>query len=245
MQYRNLFSALLAKSQMRTQRKINGWNLTAASARGARRPIRVFHDDAARRCRVAVVTQSWRFISSKGKEMQSIDWTPEHSAALREHLAKGMSFSAVAAAINEKFGTAYSRSATIGRAKRMGLARPDRREAAVGRTPAKATPVPLQRERARETTESRRPRSIFESVEMPQLRCADVVPRHLSLLDLERRDCRYPYGGDEEGEAITFCGHPRRRGSSYCSAHFHLTIGPGTAAERAVDSLLLKLVETA
>jgi GcrA cell cycle regulator len=176
--------------------------------------------------------------------MQSSDWTPEHSAALREYFAKGMSFSAIAAAINEKFGTAYSRSATIGRAKRLGLARPGRPEAPVSRIPlAKARPAPPQRER--ETAESRRPRSIFESVEMPQLRCADVVPRHLSLMDLERRDCRYPYGGDEEGEAVTFCGHPRRRGSSYCSAHFRLTIGPGTAAERAVDSLLLKIAETA
>jgi GcrA cell cycle regulator len=181
---------------------------------------------------------------AEGEEMQSTDWTPEHSAALREYLAKGMSFSAIAAAINEKFGTAYSRNATIGRAKRMALARPDRPEAPVRRTPpAKAGPAAIQRER--ETMEPRRPRSIFESVEMPQLRCADIVPRHLSLVDLERRDCRYPYGGDEEGEAITFCGHPRWPGSSYCDGHFHLTIGPGTAAERAADSVLLKVVETA
>jgi GcrA cell cycle regulator len=178
--------------------------------------------------------------------MQSIDWTLEHSAALREHFAKGMSFSAIAAAINEKFGTAYSRNATIGRAKRMGLSRPDYPEAPVRRTPpAKARPAPLQCKHEREATESRRPQPMVESVEIPRLRCADVAPRHLSLIDLERRDCRYPYGGDEEGEAITFCGHPRRRGSSYCRAHFRLTIGPGTAAERAVDSLLLKIVETA
>jgi GcrA cell cycle regulator len=79
-------------------------------------------------------------------------------------------------------------------------------------------------------------------MEMPKLRCADVVPRHLSLMDLECGDCRYPYGGDAEGEAITFCGHPQRPGSSYCAAHFDLSIGPGTASERAADRVLLKLV---
>ena len=44
--------------------------------------------------------------------------------------------------------------------------------------------------------------------------------------NLERGDCRYPYGGDEEGEAITFCGHPCRPGSSYCTPHFHLSRNP-------------------
>ena len=59
-----------------------------------------------------------------------------------------------------------------------------------------------------------------------KLRCVGIEPRHLSLTELERGDCRYPYGGDEEGEAITFCGHPRRAGSSYCSPHFHLSRNP-------------------
>jgi GcrA cell cycle regulator len=71
------------------------------------------------------------------------------------------------------------------------------------------------------------------------------VPRHLSLLELEDGDCRYPYGGDAEGEAITFCGHPRREGSSYCASHFHLTSGPGTASERSAGKVVLRLVEAA
>ena len=71
-------------------------------------------------------------------------------------------------------------------------------------------------------------------------------PRHLSLTDLEAGDCRYPYGGDAEGEAITFCGHPQPRGSSYCIAHFHLTRNPSPPSERAaVPSPLLRLVEAA
>jgi GcrA cell cycle regulator len=85
----------------------------------------------------------------------------------------------------------------------------------------------------------------FEPVEAVKLRSVEIDPRHLSLIDLGPRDCRYPYGGDAEGEAITFCGHPKRRDSSYCTAHFHLSRGPGTAAERAAITVALRLLEMA
>ena len=55
--------------------------------------------------------------------MQSTDWAREHSDALREYFGHGMSFSEIAEAINARFNTAYSRSAVLGRAKRIGLAR--------------------------------------------------------------------------------------------------------------------------
>jgi GcrA cell cycle regulator len=159
--------------------------------------------------------------------MQSINWAPEHSAALREYLAKGMSYSEIANAINAKFKTAYSRNAAIGRAKRMGLAGPDqRKDLPKHRRP---TPPPkvqqprLRKPRKGYAPEFMRPTPIFERTDADKLRCVEIDPRHLSLTDLERGDCRYPYGGDEEGEAITFCGHRRRQGSSYCAPHFHLT----------------------
>ena len=85
----------------------------------------------------------------------------------------------------------------------------------------------------------------FRGTKPVELRCVEIDPLHLSLVELERGNCRYPYGGDEEGEAITFCGHPRRPGSSYCTPHFHLSRGPGTPAERSACAVLLKLVETA
>src|ERR1019366_6912942 len=58
--------------------------------------------------------------------MQAANWEPEHCEALRQYLAKGMSFSEIADAINAKFKTAYSRNAAIGRARRLGLSGPDR-----------------------------------------------------------------------------------------------------------------------
>jgi len=176
--------------------------------------------------------------------MEPIDWAPEHSGALRELFALHLSFARIAAAINRKFNTAYSRNAVLSRARRMGLAwndrsgsspcvqprldRPDKIHLGASRLPRVPWPVPP-----------------FRGTKPVELRCVEIDPRHLSLIELERGDCRYPYGGDEEGEAITFCGHPRRPGSSYCTPHFHLSRGPGTQSERTACTVLLRLVETA
>ena len=182
--------------------------------------------------------------------MQSTSWTPQHSEALREYLARGMCYSEIADAINAKFRTAYSRNAAIGRARRMGLAGPQRpqdlRQPSPARwsTPPRATAPRLHKLRERHQAEFLRVMPVFEP-EPVKLRCVEIDPRHLSLVDLEPGDCRYPYGGDEEGEAITFCGHPRREGSSYCAPHFHLTRGPGTVSERAASTVSLRLVEAA
>ena len=61
--------------------------------------------------------------------MQS-DWAPPHCDALRKLLASSLSYSEIAAALNAIFQTTYSRSATIGRAKRMGPCRHATRRAA-------------------------------------------------------------------------------------------------------------------
>ena len=176
--------------------------------------------------------------------MEPSNWAPEHSDALREHRARGMSYSEIARAINAKFNTHYSRNATIGRAKRLGLAGIDRPKDWTPPAPSDQQPS-LRLLRKRFAAASRWLVPLFEREETAELRCVDVEPRHLSLLDLEPEDCRYPYGGDEEGEAITFCGHPRREGSSYCTAHFHLTRGPGAALKPAVSMALLRIVEAA
>jgi len=179
--------------------------------------------------------------------MQS-NWTAEHSEALLEYLAMGLSFSKAADAINAKFKTGYSRSAAIGRAKRLRLAGPDRPEESLKhwpKRPPKAKAKRLHQSRERHIPEFMRPMPVSERAKVPKLRCVEIVPRHLSLVDLEAGDCHYPYGGDEEGEAITFCGYPRRHGSSYCAPHFHLTRSRGTPSGRAAGTVSLRLVEAA
>jgi hypothetical protein len=101
--------------------------------------------------------------------MQSTSWTPEHSQALREYLARGMSYSEIADAINAKFKTAYSRNATLGRARRMGLAGPERPEDSrkplpqPWSKPARTTAPRLHKLRERHQAEFLRIMPIFEA----------------------------------------------------------------------------------
>ena len=176
--------------------------------------------------------------------MEATNWAPEHSDALREFLGLGMTFSEIAKAINSKFKTTYSRNATLSRAKRMGLGRPVRPESLPQVTPRLSRLGEVRPAEPRTFRFHWSPPA-FEVAEPLNLRCVEIEPRHLSLVDLERRDCRYPYGGDAEGEAITFCGHPRQPGSSYCAPHFHLSRNPDAALERPASTAALKVVEAA
>jgi len=176
--------------------------------------------------------------------MEPTDWAPEHSGALRELFALHLSFARIAAVINRKFNTGYSRSAVLSRARRMGLAGNDRSGLAPGAQPRLDRPGEVH---LVQSTSPKFPWPVppVKETKPVELRCVEIDPRHLSLIELEPGDCRYPYGGDDEGEAITFCGHPRRPGSSYCTPHFHLSRGPGTPSERTACAVLLRLVETA
>jgi GcrA cell cycle regulator len=173
--------------------------------------------------------------------MEPTNWAPEHSAALRDYLVDGMSYAEIARAINAKFNTSYSRNATLGRARRMGLAGSGQPREAAGQ-PSKSRQMSLHHLRERFASAAKWFVPVFERVELPKLRCVAIEPRHISLIELEAGDCRYPYGGDEEGEPITFCGHPRREDSSYCTAHFHLTCGPDAQPERSVSTAPLRIV---
>lgn len=158
--------------------------------------------------------------------MELSNWAPEHSDALRELIAKGMSFSEAARAINSRFNTSYSRSAALGRARRLGLGPDHRQQPSMPTKPAELHEIAEPSPSNFRMLALPWPTPVFKEVVPVKLRCVGIEPRHLSLTELERSDCRYPYGGDEEGEAITFCGHPRRPGSSYCSPHFHLSRNP-------------------
>jgi GcrA cell cycle regulator len=172
-------------------------------------------------------------------------WPPAHCEALKEFVTKGMSYADAANAINARFGTAYSRNAALGRARRMGLGEPDRPKPTLG-----AKESPFQRAVRPRPDDSAlltllRSRPVFLRAEGVQLRCVELTPRDLELIELEEGNCRYPYGGDEEGEAITFCGHPRREGSSYCTPHFHLARDPDVPAKRVISAAPLRLIAAA
>ena len=174
-------------------------------------------------------------------------WEPEHSQALRDYLAKGLSYAEIARAINATFHTAYSRNAAIGRAKRMGLAGLDPSgECGRPKSPRKPRPLRFHKMRKRIAAKFRLPRPIFAS---GPRRCNCAVSescRAISRCWSSRPAiAAIPLAATQEGEAITFCGHPRREGSSYCVSHFHLTRGIGSASERSAVKVLLRLVEAA
>ncbi|MGY8683103.1 GcrA family cell cycle regulator [Bradyrhizobium sp. UFLA05-153] len=173
--------------------------------------------------------------------MEPGNWASEHSDALRDYFLKGLSFAEIGKEINARFGTNYSRNAVIGRAKRMGLA-------ATKQMPA--PPIAPHLPNGLFPQLSPNPAGKGEAFKPPlvpaepvKLRCVGIRPRLVPLLALEPGDCRYPYGGDKDGELIAFCGHPRRPGSSYCTPHFHLTSGPDTA--RTTGPVILRLVAAA
>ena len=175
--------------------------------------------------------------------MELSNWAPEHSDALRELIAKGLSFSEAAHAINSRFNTSYTRSAALGRARRLGLEADDRQKPSLPTKPVDLRDIAEPRPSASRVAAVLWPTPVFKEAKPVKLRCVAIEPRHLALTELERGDCRYPYGGDEEGEAITFCGHPRHPGSSYCTPHFHLSRDPIVPAERAVSTVSLQMVE--
>src|ERR1700679_2007653 len=116
--------------------------------------------------------------------MQST-WEEAHSSALRELVAKGVPFSEIARALNERFGTAYTRNAAIGRARRLGLSVPQRADPA-GPFPAAKKPDARRicEKRARNLSKPAKPVAL-ERAAVLGLRCVAITPRHLALVDLE------------------------------------------------------------
>lgn len=174
--------------------------------------------------------------------MEPANWPPSHCEALREFVSKGMSYRDAANAVNARFGTAYSRNAALGRGRRMGLAEVERPKPPPTMTEARVQPAAKLRLDEFALLKRLRRRPVFLRLEGVPLRCVEVVPRHLDLLALEEGDCRYPYGGDDEGGVITFCGRRRHKGSSYCTSHLHLTRNPKVRTERTPSRAPLRLV---
>jgi GcrA cell cycle regulator len=143
--------------------------------------------------------------------MNNMAWTKGQDDMLRDCLASGGAHSEAAKQINEAFGTSYTRNATIGRAHRLDI------ESLI--TASVAASRPRRPRAVKPSTPHIRPRSSVCVKEIPLLRCVEVEPRHLGLLDLDRGDCRYPYGGEVKGDPITFCGCSAIEGLPYCASH--------------------------
>lgn len=112
-----------------------------------------------------------------------------------------------------------SRNAVIGKAHRMGL---EPRERVI------AKPREPKRKRGLHTRHRRDVLGKLFAPDPVELREVDVESRKLTFDQLEANSCRYP----AEKGPITFCGHERKAGSSYCPAHHFLCWKPPQKIDR-------------
>jgi GcrA cell cycle regulator len=157
-------------------------------------------------------------------------WTDESIAELTRRWMAGESASNIAAALGLK-----SRNVVIGKVHRLGLQRTsqprknelmraqeaERREKRNERLrQARAELRVLNGGRADPRPYGRRERLAGD---YSRLRCVEVVPLNIALMDLEHSHCRFPYGDDPA--TMTFCGHPTIVRKSYCGPHAGLCFG--------------------
>jgi GcrA cell cycle regulator len=132
-------------------------------------------------------------------------WTPEKVEQLIQLFETGLSSTGIAARLE-----GMSRNAVIGKLTRLGLTNANGFKRKKGGDRSQKVQEFLgQKQHQRQA-----PVSV-----LPTLKVADVVPLHLSLLDLGPDQCRYPFGDGP----FTFCGCEKIEGSSYCEPHHRLT----------------------
>lgn len=149
-------------------------------------------------------------------------WTDHKVDQLKDLYTKGYSCSVIAG----ELGNGITRNAVIGKVHRLGLIKRGKgAHAVVEQGPRNTYP--------RKPAEPRTRKPVVSDSQREKLRCIEIEPRHLSLIDLEPGDCRYPYGDGP----MTFCGHPKLDGASYCLHHYAICTGIGTSAERAASKI--------
>lgn len=163
-------------------------------------------------------------------------WTDEAVAELKRLHADGLSFGEMAIALVEKFGGVLSRSAAIGKSRRLKL---DKWPSHVSekREPRPRRQV-LTRIEAYRQRELRRRLRIQDAEDSAGLEATDLPPETsehaVSLLQLEAHHCRWPIG-DPQSSEFKFCGADKHEGA-YCAKHARIAYAGKGRRERDVES---------
>lgn len=133
-----------------------------------------------------------------------ISWSRERAALLARMRAEGLPFITIAHALG------VTRSAAIGKAKRLGLGTPPRRPNKVKRP-----------------TLSKPSQAILLSTDA-------VEPLRVHLLATYEGQCRWPLwaNGETDEDKLIVCGNACAPLSSYCQGHAARSRGKGTYSER-------------
>jgi GcrA cell cycle regulator len=168
-------------------------------------------------------------------------WRDEAKVALlKQMIAEGAFRSDIARALG------VTRSAVIGKAKRLGLSLAGSAGEAARAAAAKRWSARSPRKRCRKADVSETlvtdsdPRAKAE-IGNPRLRkrrhAAESArpektpaPLMLTLLELTPHSCRWPFG-DPDRRGFGFCGHAQAEGSSYCEAHRDISVGAAEAPD--------------
>jgi GcrA cell cycle regulator len=185
-----------------------------------------------------------------------IAWPEDHAAELHRLRGEKMTFTAIAEALNLKFGTAYTRSSIAGKCRKAGLSKPRvvRPKAAVpkverpNRTSLGIGPAVQKISRTKISDKGNyslrgaeasglvtKLKAVQRAMEMASVmkgdgykpKTVEVATLDIRLVDLEPGQCRFACTRvDNEWR---FCGQPKKDGSSYCSDHHSLCWTPRKA----------------
>lgn len=138
-------------------------------------------------------------------------WPKEQTDALIELFNLGHTFSEITKRLSRMFGADVSRSACLGKIKRLGIKRNVSKGA---NSPLRALAEMQRKERRSETIEENARSEMLQA--RPLSRAASDA-----VLALKPSSCRYPIG-DVGHEGFRFCGEPKQVASSYCAEHHSL-----------------------
>lgn len=150
-------------------------------------------------------------------------WTSEHTERLKELWSRGVS----AAKIARELGCGISRSAVLGKIRRLGIeqlspnARARERRLTPGKPRAGGLIVLPFGTNLRLRRPVSPPRWVTEAkpyVDDPLLDADIPVAQRCSILELSGNTCRWPVGDPERADFF-FCGAEPSRDKPYCAAH--------------------------
>ncbi|AMN43143.1 GcrA cell cycle regulator [Rhodoplanes sp. Z2-YC6860] len=144
-------------------------------------------------------------------------WSEEHDRIIIENRGR-MSASLIA----ELIGGGCTRSAVLGRARRLGLKKLSRHDPARSMRPRAVSPWPV-------TINPCMP--LIPDVP-PVVDALIPFEQRKTLLTLGPRDCHWPVG-DPQAEDFFFCGAERSGHASYCAAHLQRALRPPRASSDA------------
>ena len=166
-----------------------------------------------------------------------MNWTDERVETLKKLWADGLSASQIAAELG-----GVTRNAVIGKVHRLKLSSRGRATAAAPRpkkapgTGAKPAPRPQPIRPVAMGATALKAQFVAEAVSRPVQRTVEDLSqpesRHLKLVDLTERTCKWP-NGDPLHEEFSFCGHDSAETGPYCQYHSRLAYQPVSERRRS------------